>query len=177
MSKCIKLAFGFERRAGKDTSCDYLIQKYGGVKLSFAEPLYQILNYAQDVCGFEHSKDRKFLQYIGTEWARTINDDVWVDLLIKKVNGLSNHSNIFVSDLRFKNEFKVLKSLGFICVRIKGKVSDNLDGWNNHQSDLELQNFDGWDFTISNDSTLDDLYGQLDALFSVIHCGTDNPSE
>jgi hypothetical protein len=40
MTKCIKLAFGFGR-AGKDTSCDYLIQKYDGVKLSFAEPLYQ----------------------------------------------------------------------------------------------------------------------------------------
>lgn len=114
----VKIAFGYKRRVGKDTSCDYLIKKYGGVKLSFAEPLYQILYFAQDVCGFEHFKDRKFLQFVGTEWARNINDNIWAELLVKKINDIKV-DNIFVSDLRFENEFKILKQLGFICVKIE----------------------------------------------------------
>jgi hypothetical protein len=82
----VKIAFGYKRRVGKDTSCDCLVEKYGGIKLSFAEPLYKILNFAQDMCHFNKTKDRKFLQFIGTEWARTINNNVWVDLLIEQLD-------------------------------------------------------------------------------------------
>lgn len=30
-------------RSGKDTSVDYLIEKYGGKKITFAKPLYDAL--------------------------------------------------------------------------------------------------------------------------------------
>ena len=162
----VKIAFGYKRRVGKDTSCDYLIKKYGGIKLSFAEPLYNILHFAQGICGFEQTKDRKFLQFIGTEWARTINKDIWAELLSNKVkNRENNDCNIFVSDLRFKNEFKILKDLGFICVKIENKNLNHLDGYTNHQSDEDLDNFNGWDFTINNFESLNNLYGQLDRLY------------
>ena len=158
-----KIAFGYKRRVGKDTSCDYLISKYGGIKLSFAEPLYEILYFAQTVCGFERTKDRKFLQFIGTEWARTINSNVWVDLLVEKIKKNSHH-NIYVSDLRFKNEFKVLKDHGFICVQINGNSREE-NGYNNHTSDKDLDGFNGWDFTIENFSTIANLYTQIDYIF------------
>ena len=160
----VKIAFGYKRRVGKDTSCDYLIKKYGGIKLSFAEPLYKILNYAQGVCHFSETKDRKFLQFIGTEWARTINANVWVDLLIEQLN-TTEDSNVYVADLRFKNEFEVLKQHGFVCVHIKNDVVVSSDGYINHQSDLDLDNFDGWDCTIENIGPIENLYAQLDHLF------------
>jgi hypothetical protein len=162
----VKIAFGYKRRVGKDTSCDYLIRKYDGIKLSFAEPLYRILYFAQDICGFEHSKDRKFLQFVGTEWARTINNDIWAELLVKKVVELEEHvKNMFVSDLRFENEFKILKKLGFICVKIENKNLNDVDGYLNHQSDKDLDNFNGWDYTIDNFGDLNNLYDQLDHLY------------
>ena len=166
----VKIAFGYKRRVGKDTACNYLIQKYGGIKLSFAKPLYDILNFAQGVCNFEKIKDRKFLQFIGTEWARTINNDVWVDLLIDKLkvsqtSVQTSVQNIFVSDLRFHNEFKALKDHGFICIQLESNIQDNLDGYTNHQSDVDLDNFDGWDYTIKNIGNKEDFYAQLDQLF------------
>lgn len=161
----VKIAFGYKRRVGKDTSCDYLIRKYGGIKLSFAEPLYRILYFAQDICGLEHSKDRKFLQFVGTEWARTINSTIWAELLVKKVVELEHVKNMFVSDLRFENEFKILKKLGFICVKIENKNLDDVDGYLNHQSDKDLDNFNGWDYTIDNFGDLNNLYDQLDHLY------------
>lgn len=162
----VKIAFGYKRRVGKDTSCDYLIKKYGGVKLSFAEPLYEILHFAQTICGFERTKDRKFLQFIGTEWARTINDNVWVNLLIEKIKGNENH-NFFISDLRFKNEFKVLKDHGFICVKINNTNTNDSDGYSNHSSDKDLDNFNDWDYTIDNFNTIENLYAQLDHLYKL----------
>jgi hypothetical protein len=170
----VKIAFGFERRVGKDTSCDYLISKIGGVKLAFAEPLYKILNFAQDTCKFEHCKDRKFLQYIGTEWARNIDENIWLNLLLDKVNHINGKSNIFVSDLRFKNEFDALKSNGFITIRIKRNIEE-LDGYKNHQSDLDLNNFNGWDYTIYNTNNIHGLYSQLDDIIKIY--GSNNISE
>lgn len=165
----VKIAFGYKRRVGKDTSCDYLVQKYGGIKLSFAEPLYKILDFAQGVCNFKKIKDRKFLQFIGTEWARTINNNVWADLMIEKIKGYVNQ-NIFISDLRFQNEFKVLKDHGFICVQIKNKNCDHLDGYSNHASDIDLDNYDGWDYTIENFDSKENLYTQLDHIFNLLKC-------
>ena len=169
----VKLAFGYKRRVGKDTSCDYLIEKYGGVKLSFAEPLYKILNFAQEECNFEKTKDRKFLQFLGTEWARTINDNVWVNLLVKRIKELPALSNIFVSDLRFQNEFKVLKEHGFICIHLKNLSLDQptkveqlaKDGYSEHQSDVDLDNYDGWDYTIENFGSKENLYSVLNNLY------------
>lgn len=162
----VKIAFGYKRRVGKDTSCDYLIKKYGGVKLSFAEPLYKILDFAQGVCNFKKEKDRKFLQFIGTEWARTINNNVWVNLMIEKIKAPNDH-NIFISDLRFQNEFRVLKDHGFVCIQIKNKNLDHLDGYSNHCSDMDLDNYDGWDFTIENFDSLEKLYTQLDHVYEL----------
>lgn len=161
----VKIAFGYKRQVGKDTSCDYLIQKYGGVKLSFAEPLYKILYYAQDTCGLKRTKDRKFLQFVGTEWARTINNNIWVDLLIQKIQGINNQ-NIFISDLRFQNEFNALKNHDFICVKINSTNLNDLDGYLNHQSDKDLDNFNGWDYIIDNFNSIDKLYDQLNHLYN-----------
>ena len=162
----VKIAFGYKRRVGKDTSCDYLIQRYGGVKLSFAEPLYKILNFAQDVCHFEKVKDRKFLQFIGTEWARSIQDDVWVNLLMEKIKENSN-TNIFISDVRFQNEFKMLKQNNFIMVQIKNTNYDFIDGYSNHQSDNDLDNCCEWNYTVENYGSLNHLYSQLDELVEI----------
>ena len=63
----IKIAFGYKMGVGKDEACSYLIKKYGGEKISFASPLYDIQHHAQRVCGFEEEKDRQFLQFIGTQ--------------------------------------------------------------------------------------------------------------
>jgi Deoxynucleotide monophosphate kinase len=162
----VKIAFGYDRRVGKDTSCDYLLSNYGGVKLSFATPLYDILSYAQKKCGFPLGKDRKFLQFIGTEWARSTNENVWVNILKTKV--LENtHQNIFVSDLRFQNEFKVLKTLGFTCVRIVGdkRQIELFDaGYANHQSDNDLEGCVDWDWVVDNTGSLRELYTQLDRI-------------
>jgi hypothetical protein len=165
----MKIAFGYKQRVGKDTSCDYLIKKYGGVKLSFAQPLYDILHFAQGICNFTQTKDRKFLQFVGTEWARSINSNVWVDLLLEKVKNIecntTEPTHIFVSDLRFQNELHALKKQDFICVLIKKEVYENLSS---HQSDIDLDNYDDWDYTIENYSSFEHLYNLLDLLFEQI---------
>lgn len=171
----MRIAFGYKMGCGKDTAVDYLIHKHGGNKISFSEPLYDMMYYCQTICGFKPKKDRKFLQWIGTEWAREQNKNVWIDVLLTKVENYSNrgYKNIFVSDVRFKNEFQALKNNGWICVKI---VKDNTDnrlgnGYINHSSENELDMLDAdeWSYVITNNGTLEEFYDTLDRLYKKIN--------
>lgn len=160
----MKIAFGHQARIGKDTACDYLSKKYGGNIYSFSSPLYQILYHAQDVCGFPHKKDTQFLQFIGNEWGRKNNPDVWVDALIKS---LDFKSNCFISDLRYPNEAKKLKDNGFLLVKII-KNDRIIDRDPNHESEIALKDYDSWDFIIENNEDLEKFYEKLEEVIKKI---------
>ena len=163
----LKIAFGGVMGSGKDTCVDYLCTKYPEhTRISFAGALYDILSYAQEKCGFEKNKDRKFLQFIGTEWARSINENVWVDIVLgKDIEGVG-----LLSDIRFPNEFNALKNNSWICIKV---TRDNIDknrvgnGDNTHSSEISINDIkdEEWDFIINNNSTLEDLYKRLDKIF------------
>jgi hypothetical protein len=175
-----KIAFGYKQRVGKDTACDYLVKQHGGAKLSFAEPIYAILNYAQETCRFEKGKDRRFLQYIGTEWARQIDSNVWINLLIDKLN---KNNHVFVSDLRFRNEMDALKAHGFTCINIIAEGEEH-DAFGvsrptrgreqdvpRHQSNVDLDDCISWDYTIRNDSSIESFYVRLDDIVAELGRG------
>lgn len=178
----LKIAFGYKQRVGKDTACDYLVKQHGGVKLSFAEPIYAILNYAQETCRFEKGKDRRFLQYIGTEWARQIDSNVWINLLIDKLN---KNNHVFVSDLRFRNEMDALKEHGFTCINIIAEPNLHASGRSvplvgeeqdvPHQSNVDLDDCISWDYTIRNDSSIESFYVRLDDIVAELGRRAPNP--
>jgi hypothetical protein len=165
MSKPIKIAFGGTMGSGKDTCVDYLASKFPNyTRLSFAQPIYDILEYAQTKCGFPKHKDRKFLQFIGTDWARNIDDNVWINIVLN-----TEIKNVgLLSDVRFFNEFQALKDNGWICIKINRHNYDKTErsGSGNilHSSELELQNINDneWHYIIDNNSTLNELYQKLD---------------
>jgi hypothetical protein len=162
----MKIAFGYKLRSGKDTSVDYLIRKYGGVKVSFSEPLYEILHYAQKVCNFPIEKDRWFLQNIGTEWARNKDEDVWLKLFNEKIKTLDSNINVYNSDIRFKNELENMKNQGFLCIKINRNIENNNSS--KHLSEIELDSVsdDSWDYVIDNNGSLEELYEKLDDIIS-----------
>ncbi len=159
----MRIAFGYKQRSGKDTCVDYLIKKYGGVKISFSEPLYEILHYAQRVCEFEEEKDRWFLQMVGTDWARNKNPDVWVNLALRKMKSLGEGVNVYNSDIRFKNELIAMRREGFVCIKINRDVERKMT---EHISENELDGVDDkqWDYVIDNDGTVDDLCNKVNEI-------------
>ena len=168
----IKIAFGGKMGVGKDFAADYLLKKYTGKKLTFAEPLYNILKIAQEICGFNVEKDRKFLQFVGTEWARSKNPDVWINLLSKSI---SHGQNLFLSDLRFANEFAFLKSTGWVCVKILRDENDIPlsrvgTGSIRHDSEqsLDIVEDNKWDYIINNKNN-QEFYEKLDSIIASIN--------
>lgn len=163
ITRNMKIAFGYKMGAGKDTAVDYLITKYGGKRISFATPIYDIQHYAQQRCGFKLEKDRQFLQYVGTDWARNKELNVWVRLAIEAT---PKEGNVFLSDLRFPNEFEALKKEGWKCVKIVRKHQEKRkgSGSHSHSSEIALDSVpdDEWDVVLHNNGTIEDLYAKLD---------------
>lgn len=159
----MRVAFGCEARVGKDSVCAMLQQKHGGTTFSFAQPIYDIMHYAQNVTGRLREKDTLFLQIVGTEWGRARDPDVWVKATQSRILQCTD-TNIFVSDIRFPNEFDMLKSLGFVCIRIirPNRPIDRNTLHESEQAAIGLQ----WDHQIVNDGTLEDLYAQVELILS-----------
>jgi hypothetical protein len=167
----MKIAFGYKISSGKDTCVDYLIEKYGGHKISFAQYLYDILYYAQKVCGFEVEKDRKFLQWVGTEWARMKDPDVWVRLTVQESERIEKeeiNKNIYCSDVRFVNEFEALKKNGWILIKInRPEIKSDIrigTGSISHISENMLDTVEDkeWDYIIDNNSSKEKLFQDLE---------------
>lgn len=167
----MKISFCGKMGSGKDISVKYLINKYGGEKMSFSKPLYDILYYSQKTCGFNIEKDRKFLQWIGTEWARNIDENIWIKLFHQN---MPKTGNIYCSDVRFINEFDFLKKEGFINIKLirnRDYCYNRIGSGNDkHISEEELDKIDDTkiDFIIYNNGTLKDLYNKLDEIIEKI---------
>jgi hypothetical protein len=162
----MKIAFGSTMGVGKDTAVEYLISKYGGSRISFASPIYDIMKYAQNICGFKNEKDRKFLQIVGTEWARSKENDVWIRIALEK--GSKEKGNVFISDLRFQNEFDALKLDNWLCVKlVKCDIKNTRvgSGKETHSSEGGLED-SSWDYVINNNGTIEEFFEKLDKLVS-----------
>ena len=167
----MRIAFGYKMGSGKDEAVSYLIRKYGGTRISFATPIYDIMSYAQQRCGFQQDKDRKFLQYVGTEWGRCKEKNIWVRLAIEAIPPEDHFA--FISDLRFPNEFEALKENGWNCVKLVRPHREDRKGTGSHvhasELALDVVPDDEWDHILNNDGTLEDFYQKLDSLVNTIN--------
>jgi len=160
----VRIAFSGKMQVGKTTSADYLVQRYGFIKLSFAGKLKEI---AKDLWPeqFEcDQKPRKLLQDLGMKM-REIDQDVWVNYVLRIVRSLPKESNIVIDDLRFMNEYKALKNEGFVVVLVLRDVPPSPFG--NHPSEKEVEQMP-YDMLVLNTGTLDRLYEKLDKIMEMV---------
>ena len=102
---------------------------------------------------------RKLLQLLGTEAGRqVIHNNIWVNALFADYDTSSNYdSNWIITDVRFPNECQAIKDRGGIVIKIN-RDSDVVD---NHSSETALDNYDGFDFVVDNNGSIDDLTNNL----------------
>jgi hypothetical protein len=165
-------------RAGKDTIADYLVEKHGFVKMSFAEPikeallklnpsiqvmpnLYVPLAYAVRTWGWDLLKDisadvRPLLQRMGTEVAREMfGQNFWVDFAMSKALA---QDKVVISDVRYINEANAIRSHGIVW-----RVERNGVGpANDHPSEHDLDSY-SFDSVLTNNSSVEELHQSIDA--------------
>lgn len=178
------IAFSGAMGSGKSTAIKCLKDMgYTPHIIKFAAPLYDIQEYAyrrvQDAykrsTGF--TKDRKLLQWIGTDWGRELCSTMWVDLWRAEVERalpfLGEKELIVCDDCRFDNEADVVHSLGGKVIKLHRPNSvDHAEGGEGYKAHTSEAGVSGLllDAVINNDSDLVNFYKQLD---SVVRLFTD----
>lgn len=163
----MRIAFGHKAQVGKDTGGLYLKDKYmpNAKIIKFADPLYEIMYMIQNYLGLPNEKDRKLLQWIGTDYGRSKDSDIWVKWLC---NRLEPDVDYICTDVRFENELKALKQNGFITVRVERPIVIE-DGIVGHPSENEQGFLWDWDYTLMNTKDFNYYYNQLDNLYKKIN--------
>lgn len=94
---------------------------------------------------------RTFLQRLGTDAMRNgLHDSVWVNALFAD---LTHTSKWVITDCRFPDEAAAVKARGGVVIRVnRGSKRDN-----EHISETALDNYDGFDYVIDNNGTLEEL--------------------
>lgn len=168
MTNPIKI-IGFigEIGSGKSTASS-ILSLHNFHPLSFALPLKSMLRSlglsVEQLYGKEKNNEidwcynktpRELMQTLGTEWGRNlVGPDFWVNCWVKSAE---NYEKIVVDDIRFQNEFRMVKKLGGIIIRIlRPKTESNHD----HISEQFFQTMSS-NFDLVNDGSKLDLNHKL----------------
>jgi len=177
----ILLGLAGKAGSGKSTVAEFLVSQYGFQRLSFAEPLKEMLLKA-GICSRDELYVKKsafsrwIMQKVGTDIFRNqIDPDFWVKKMAEKLNcyfatsncyfatsnSLDNSSSkVVIDDVRFLNEASLVKQYGGVIVKIERDLYNCLQsdivGNNQHVSETEMELIQP-DFVIHNTGSLDDL--------------------
>ena len=121
-------------QAGKDTLADFLVARFGFVKLSFADGVremaeeinpivfdhqggvYERYNEAVFIHGYEGAKNnttlRDVLVGIGRGARNVLGENVWIDRVEKRMVEDRYNRNFVISDVRYPNEAEMVSNNG-----------------------------------------------------------------
>jgi hypothetical protein len=173
------IGLGYKARVGKDTVGDILVDKYGFTKVSFAQALKDLairidpvifqpaavnvgsghgrLAHLVRTDGWENAKRypevRRYLQETGVGMRELFGDDVWVELLSKRLPWDNNRDAIegfhVITDMRFPNEAAFVQMAQGKLVRIDRPNLPPMVGAT-HISEVALDDFTEWDYVLDN---------------------------
>ena len=182
------IGFLAKKHNGKDTAADYLVNKKGYVKRSFAEPLKKA---SKELFGFSDEQlytdkkeeidelwgvsPRKVFQVLGTDVVRDlfpsmllphIGNNFWVKSaeIWYKNNFETHKGNVVWSDVRFQNEVNFILKNGGIVVKIERDFKEN--NQDKHSSEMSIDNIDNYTTVIKNDGSLESFYSKIEDLFN-----------
>jgi hypothetical protein len=110
--------------AGKSSAAKILADRRGYVPLSFATGVREA---AVVMWGEEARNDRTILQKLGTDVARSIDPDVWANMLFRKLDANKTGVTVVNDDCRFPNEYWGLRERGFKVVRITAPLEQRVN--------------------------------------------------
>ena len=176
-------------RSGKDTVADILVRDYGFTKLSFAQPMRDVLyalnprvNFSEydelqrlqdviDVHGWDNYKEteygdeiRELMQRLGTEVGRQMFGEAFWVLAAEGImmNLLNEGKKVVFTDVRFPNEAEMIGEYNDAQVwRVR---RPGVFPANGHASETAMDDYE-FDAYIDNNGTLEDLELMLSGHF------------
>ena len=162
---------------GEEWNCYKYQSDYNVFSLTLDKEKAYYLSYSKPENIIEQRlTPRLLLQLLGTECGRDIiHPNIWVNALFsnyipKQIGYEFNYSHWIITDMRFPNELKAVKSRGGITIRVNRNTcncvtQDMAETCNNkcsnnthlqHSSETALDNAE-FDYTIENNGTIEEL--------------------
>lgn len=162
-------------RAGKDTTMNFLNEIYNNIiQLQYGSYIKEYAKKISNWDGSEETKPRELLQQLGTNIIReNIDNKFFIKKMIDDIKVYSYFfDTIVISDARFKIEIDDIKNTfnNVIAVRIERPNFDNgltLEQ-KKHPSEIDLDDYNKFDYKLINDGTLEDLKKKVEKLVEVI---------
>lgn len=180
------VGFAGKAGSGKDTLADFLQEIDPSLsRYAFAQPIKDMLLAGLGLAPSEYddrSKKeavipglgfsyRRAAQTLGTEWGRSLNADLWLELAKQEAESLSNArgKGLIITDVRFPNEAQWIRSAGGTVVHVirpEAVTPDNPG----HASEAGLT-VEAADWTIFNDQDLAALEASAEMIYeNLIRC-------
>ena len=106
---------------------------------------------------------RLILQLAGTEAGRHVfGQNIWVNTVARQMNN-SSHDKWVIPDVRFPNEANSILKWNGKLFRVERKIAKASGGAKLHPSETSLSKYKKWTDVIINNSTMEDLYSQVDS--------------
>lgn len=176
----IIIGFAGKKQSGKTTAANIIKSIHGNrvILLNFGDAvkksLKAIFNFSDDELYGDKKEvineywgitPRDIMQYYATDLMRfqlsqkykSIGDNIWVKSLEYQINQIFNEHDykiIVIGDLRFKNEYEMVKKYNGITIRINKESEDN--DYSNHISEHDLDDVK-FDCEINNNGTIEEL--------------------
>lgn len=94
---------------------------------------------------------------------------LWVPEAEEKVKSAKLQGNsVIITDLRYKDEWKMIKKYKIVTLRLNGERRGTYTGDPNHKSEVDLDD-EEWDFIIENDGSLEDLEKKAKDFLNWVH--------
>jgi hypothetical protein len=110
----------------------------------------------------------EFYQNLGQAMRNWEGDDYWVEATLHRLTDTNidllnpQHLMLVISDVRYKNEAKLIKDLGGVIIKVTRPTAVKL---NDHPSEEEITTIDG---TLRNEGTIEELYEGVDFMLKYL---------
>lgn len=162
-------------RSGKDTTMNFLNEIYDNIiQLQYGSYIKEYAKKISNWDGSEETKPRELLQQLGTDIIRKkIDNKFFIKKMIDDIKVYSYFFDIIViSDARFKIEIDDIKNTfkNVITIHIERPNFDNglTQEQKKHPSEIDLDNYNEFDYKLINDGNLEDLKKKVEKLVEVI---------
>lgn len=161
----ILIGISGKQGTGKDVVGDHLVDGYGFKKYAFADKLKQIsmelwgLSYEECYTN-KTERSRFIMQKLGTEVGRVIDENTWINYLLRKIKE-DNVERAVIVDCRFPNEADAIIKEGGQVWRIS-RTNTLSTGGEDHPSEIALDDYKKFYRMFNNNYTIKDLHFKID---------------
>jgi hypothetical protein len=168
-SKFIKSSSSWECKAFSDKLKEIVCLIFGCTKVDLEDENFKNLKVSEEM-NFTY---RECLQKLGTDVFRNhFHENIWINALFSEYKRFiptyvdlrcTKSSKVFeypywlITDVRFLNEVKAIKSKGGKVIKVE-RISKDSD---THRSEVELDKFNNFDFIIDNNKSIEELIKQV----------------